>query len=100
MSFVFSFQILTIIMLLLIILFQRSSGDGVMTSSNDIKRSVNSPEPLVRKFTILLIFIFMVNSIILARNYVQNSYSDVINESINDEDKTGGQDTNEISKLE
>ena len=82
-SFLFGFQIFITILISLIIVFQKSSSDGIVVSNNGGQIPSNAQHSFISKFTIFLIFIFMANSLILARNSIsQNKEGSAIIKSL------------------
>jgi preprotein translocase subunit SecG len=69
-SILFGFQIFIVILLALIIVFQKSSSDGIVASNATSSNSMNSASSIISKFTILLIFLLMANSLVLAKKTV------------------------------
>jgi preprotein translocase subunit SecG len=85
-SFLFGFQIFITILISLIIVFQKSSSDGIVVSNNGGQIPSNAQHSFISKFTIFLIFIFMANSLILARNSIsQNKEGSAIIKSLENE---------------
>ncbi|WHA04832.1 preprotein translocase subunit SecG [Candidatus Bandiella numerosa] len=74
-SFLFGFQIFITILISLVIIFQKSSSDGIVVSNAGGQMPSRSQTSFISKFTIFLILIFMANSLLLAKNSV-NKHSD------------------------
>ena len=72
-SLLFGFQIFITVLIALVIVFQKSSSDGIVTSNLGGNIPSNSQTSFISKFTIFLICLFMANSLFLARNYI-NEY--------------------------
>ena len=66
--FLFGFQIFITILLSLVVIFQKSSSDGIVVSNAGGQMPSRSQATFISKFTILLILIFMANSLLLAKN--------------------------------
>ena len=72
-SFLFGFQIFLTILISLVIVFQKSSSDGIVVSNSGGQIPSSAQNSFISKFTIFLIFIFMANSLILAKNSISNN---------------------------
>lgn len=70
-SFLFGFQIFITILISLVIIFQKSSTDGIVVTNSGGQMPSRSQTSFITKFTILLVFIFMANSLLLARNSLE-----------------------------
>lgn len=64
--FLFGFQIFIAILISFIVIFQNSSSDGIISNSNGAINHV-SQNTFIGKSVMILIFIFMANSVILSR---------------------------------
>lgn len=74
--FLFGFQIFITILLSLVIIFQKSSSDGIVVSNAVGQMPSRSQATFISKFTILLILIFMANSLLLAKNSLNKHSND------------------------
>ena len=72
-SFLFGFQIFITILIALVIVFQKSSSDGIVTSNIGGTIPSSSQASFISKLTIFLICVFMINSLFLAKNSI-NEY--------------------------
>ena len=98
--FLFGFQIFITILVSLIIVFQKSSSDGIVSSNSGSQVSSRSQTMFISKITVMLIFIFMMNSIFLARESIDGSNS--IIKSLENEiaPKYRVKDENNVPKME
>lgn len=72
-SFLLGFQIFITILIALVIVFQKSSSDGIVTSNVGGTVPSSSQTSFISKFTIFLILMFMISSLLLAKNSI-NKY--------------------------
>ncbi len=72
-SLLFGVQIFITILIALVIVFQKSSSDGIVTSNLGNSIPSSSQTSFISKFTMFLVFIFMANSLFLARHSI-NEY--------------------------
>jgi protein translocase SecG subunit len=68
--FLFGFQIFFSILIALVVVFQKSSSDGIV-SNTDHNFTSGAQTTFINRFTIFLIFIFMANSLFLARQSIK-----------------------------
>jgi preprotein translocase subunit SecG len=73
-SILFGFQIFITILIALVIVFQKSSSDGIVSSNMGNQLPNNSQTSFISKFTIFLVVVFMANSLLLAKDSV-NKYT-------------------------
>lgn len=66
MAFFYGLQIFISVCLIIVVLFQRSSSDSVISSS--VNSYVGDAGFFIRKFTVFLIFCFFLNCLYLARD--------------------------------
>ncbi|WPX96303.1 preprotein translocase subunit SecG [Candidatus Bandiella euplotis] len=69
-SVLFGFQIFITILIAIVIVFQKSSSDGIVSSNIGNQLPSNSQTSFISKFTIFLVFVFMANSLILAKDCI------------------------------
>ena len=74
-QFLFGFQIFIAIVISLIIILQKSSSDGIITSGSG-KINHISQNAFINKLIMILIFIFMGNSLILSRYSIRKLKND------------------------
>ena len=79
MTFFYGLQIFISVCLIIVVVFQRSSIDGIISSSVN-SGVVGDAGVFIRKFTVFLIFCFFLNCLYLARDrgMRQNSSKDLI----------------------
>lgn len=99
--YLFAFQILITVLLTLVIIFQKSSSDGIINSKSDSSVPTNSQMSFVNKITILFIVLFIGNSLLLARNSIKR-YKDnkSLISSLKDKDQIVEQNDVNVPKME
>lgn len=96
-SFSLAFQIFITIVMSIIVVLQKSSADGVIVTNNKFSNRVHGS--FFSKVCIILIFIFMLNSLILARTFTSKSFnSESVIESL--ENKSTNTDSKYIPQME
>ena len=102
-SILFSFQIFITILITLFVISQKSNNDGMLGHTTGFQIPSKSQASFVSKFTTLLILIFLINSLLLARNSIvqhnsnQSLMKSLENESVNE---TKVSDDDNVPKME
>jgi preprotein translocase subunit SecG len=73
-SILFGFQIFITILIAVVIVFQKSSSDGIVSSNVGNQLPSNAQTSFISKFTIFLVVVFMANSLFLAKDSI-NKYT-------------------------
>ena len=67
-NFLFALQIFIAIVMSSVIILQKCSGDGIVTVNYNSQIPNNTQHSFIDKLVIFLILIFMINSLVLAKN--------------------------------